>query len=134
MAKKFFYVCAGLLFMGLLSWRITNMASAQTSGSPFVAIVDKGGAGAYMAIDARGAVYVTQDFGSTWTFRSLIGGTSFTALAPEGTLGQVIALESSGWVWFTDDDGATWTKKGCVGLEPVPVTSRSWGALKAETR
>ena len=74
MARRFFYVCAGL-FMLVCAYAIgARKAVAQAPQTPIVAIA--GGAGQYMAVTGDGYAYLSVDGGMSWTARTnvLSGG------------------------------------------------------------
>jgi len=69
MARKFFYVCAGLLCLAIAFQMGVKSAGAQ-AGSGFVGIsADTGLSHTYLALEANGQVYETTNQGTTWTYR-----------------------------------------------------------------
>lgn len=79
MARRFFYIAAGMLMLALSYHFGFSTASAQAPGNPIVGIAADGAQlGHYMVVTANGDVYVTNsDALSNWIPRvnALSGGT-----------------------------------------------------------
>ena len=88
-AKRFFYVCAGLLCLALAYHLGAKSAGAQAPGNPVVGIT---GSSSYIAaVTSNGDVYLSSnDWGDgPWSFRSNIFNSATPAAQP--TWGQVKA-------------------------------------------
>jgi len=76
MARKFFYVCAGMLMLALAYHFGASTAVAQAPGNPVVALIGpyQGAPFASAAITANGDVYSTSisTLDNGWTFRGNI--------------------------------------------------------------
>ena len=88
MAKKFFYVCAGLILLALTYQLGARSATAQAPGNPIVGVAGNQAAGYYLAVAANGDCFATPDWGQHWNRYSNIFGSGPTATAPQ-TWGQV---------------------------------------------
>lgn len=66
MARKFFYVCAGMLMLALSYHFGFTTASAQAPGNPVVAIAHASGSTNVIAVTSGGDAYTTPDYGVTW--------------------------------------------------------------------
>ena len=84
MARKFFYVCAGMLMLALSYHFGASTATAQASGNLVVAVTNfaqPAEAHSFLAVTASGDAYVTSSNGNTWVFSgNLFGGAPTPAL------------------------------------------------------
>jgi len=138
MARKFFYVCAGMFLLALAyQLRVTN-ARGQAAGV-VVAVFDPG-LGSYV-VDASGAVYFTL-YGSNlapaphWSFRGTISSSSpIVHIEGAGTTstGQDVehAFASNGDFFVSSDGGRTWSRHGNAFGAATPTAQQSWGQLKS---
>ena len=90
MAKKFFYVCAGLFLLALTYHLGARSATAQSSGNPVVSLSAVYFAEPLMwAVTSNGDVYADNGSqGLTWVRRGNVFGNAPTA-AQSATWGQV---------------------------------------------
>ena len=72
MARKFFYICAGMLLLALSFHIGASMATAQSAGNPAVALANEGTGGYMLALTANGDLYRAQGFTRTYSFE-LVG-------------------------------------------------------------
>lgn len=80
MARKFFYVCAGLLMLAAAYHLGAERAQAQTGGT-FVAMASSTANGYLLTLTATGDVYASTDgTGNTWHFvRNIVAGGAVSA-------------------------------------------------------
>ena len=86
-ARRFFYVCAGLLCLAAAYALGAQTAGAQTGTRTIVSVC--GGAQTSLAMTGEGDAFVSYDFGATWGFRGNVFGGPTSA--EPSTLGQVKA-------------------------------------------
>lgn len=93
MAKKFFYVCAGLFLLAAAYAFGARSAGAQSPANPVVASIPNNGAYQAAVVTANGDVYTTSisalDHG--WTFRANVFGTGGPTSAEPETWGKIKA-------------------------------------------
>ena len=65
-AKRFFYVCAGLLCLALAYHFGAVTATAQAPGNPVVGVAGDVVPSNFMAVTANGDCYKTPNFGVNW--------------------------------------------------------------------
>lgn len=72
MAKKFFYVCGGLLMLALAYHFGATSATAQIAGRPTTALAYNGSTGQMVALSDLGDVYVSASGGNmtTWHYEA----------------------------------------------------------------
>lgn len=132
MARKFFYVCAGLLCLMLAYHLGARNATAQAGTGWFISGVGSGSA------------YVTTASGDVWRyvpgigwlndlgniFGAESGGRSIVSLIP----GEVVT--STGEVWFSSGGVpyGQWINAGVPPLGPTSAQQETWGALKGRYR
>jgi hypothetical protein len=93
-AKRFFYVCAGLLCLAVVYHLGARNAGAQSGGTIVAAIHNPNGQGSALALAGNGDVYEGQASGSIWTYR----GNVFAGPTPARgeTLGRLKARYREG--------------------------------------
>lgn len=88
MARKFFYVCAGMLMLALSYHFGAGTAVAQPPSNPVVGVATNS-AGSFLAMTAGGDAFFTPDFGQTWyRYGNCFAGTGPTPALHE-SWGQV---------------------------------------------
>lgn len=88
-AKRFFYVSAGILSLALAYHFGATTATAQAPGNPVVGVTAI--TGALYAVTASGDTYWTNTGGTTWTLRGNVFGGSPPTPATQESWGQVKA-------------------------------------------
>ena len=70
-----------------------------------------------------GGVYLSTDFGSTWSTVVFGGGASLNLVdvAVAGSGSRLSAVASGGYVWISADAGATWATEPPAGTTPAPT-------------
>ena len=131
MARKFFYVCAGILMLALSYHFGATAATAQAVGvdGPAIAWVDNSIDG---PIRVSGVVnrifYVLRNSGASVSIPDPIPGTA-RVIASDPACTAV--LLENGDV-YSRSGGPGWTLMGNLyGGGPVPALHESWGSLKA---
>jgi hypothetical protein len=138
MARKFFYICAGM-FLLALAYQLGVTNARGQAGGVVVAVTDPG-QGSYV-VDASGAVYFTL-YGSNlapaphWSLRGTISSSSpIVHIEGAGTTstGQDVehAFASNGDFFVSSDGGRTWSRHGNVFGAATPALHQSWGQLKS---
>lgn len=128
MAKRFFYVCAGL-FLLAGAYAMGARSSQADSGDPEWFI--EGGT-------APSGAYVVTASGEWWRYVPSVGWLNDVGNIFGGASGRTIvnlvpgaALTSTGEVWYGNQTGGTWTNAGSPPIGPTPTTQASWGQIKA---
>jgi len=88
MAKKFFYVCAGLFLLAFAYHFGASSAGAQAPGNPIVGVTTDGGGGVFIALTSNGDAYSSGDRAHTWYRVGNVFGNSPTSAATQ-SWGQV---------------------------------------------
>lgn len=138
MARKFFYVAAGMLMLAIAYQLGVTTARGQSIGT--LADVLDTGYGSY-AVTPSGAVYFSY-YGSLsapaprWSFRGTISSPS--PIMHIGDAGQEVsgsvtvhAFAQNGNFYVSLDDGRTWSLHGNVFSGATPALHESWGQLKS---
>jgi hypothetical protein len=133
MARKFFYVCAGVLMLVVAYQFGVTAAHGQAGGT--VTDAEDPGLGSYV-VTSSGAVYLS-------------GYTSYLAVAPHWSLvgtipesspivritsagdGIAHAFAENGNFYVSPDGGKTWSLHGNVFGGATPALHESWGSLKS---
>jgi len=141
MAKKFFYVCAGVLALALAIQLGARVASGQAGGM----LVTGGLAGTRGALSASGV----DASGNIW-LGNISGGITAGPIAPPKP-GRIVAVETNGVsnggqpgeivVLYEDGDVYLWAAgppwlfmTNILSNSPVSATQKSWGKVKADYR
>lgn len=124
MAKKFFYVCAGLMCLGLAFHLGAGTAHGQFATAD-ASMIDGNGAA---AVIGRQVSYF--GFGNAPVHIPEPVPGSSRVMACNYTL---VLLENGDAYEYMRDSGV-WVFRGTLGLGPTPTTQSSWGALKANSR
>ena len=66
MARKFFYICAGMLMLALSFYLGATTATAQAPGNPVVGIAPGTSSGYYVSVAANGDCYFSDTYGGLW--------------------------------------------------------------------
>ena len=141
MAKKFFYVCAGL-FLLLCTYHLGARRAQAQVGARFVAITQSNSYLSYglAAITDDDQLYETRDDVSWFPTFRLPGHPVGMMSTSSGR--QTYVLMDSGDLYFGDRDNnpsngkqVSWppVRIANVASGPVPANLESWGALKART-
>jgi hypothetical protein len=95
----------------------------ETTGAPagglFVGDMASDGSGRFVALQFNQSVFISDDFGATWTFDEVLTA-SPTTQDIEFLNGQYIVTATSSTVCFTSPDGETWTPR------TISATTRAW--------
>lgn len=140
MAKKFFYVCAGLFLLALSYHLGARMATAQSGGLAFFGSSSRSNTA--VAIYPNGDVYFSDPgwAGGAWTLGSnVFGGAANgrTVVQVDGGEGSTAAVASTGEIFHTSMGGglgAVWTNHGVPPGGATGAVPSSWGALKVRSR
>jgi hypothetical protein len=88
MAKRFFYVCAGLLCLTLVYHLGARSATAQAPGNPIVTMAAQNGG--WGVVTANGDFYISgSPNGGTWTLGSNVFGGSPTPTTTQESFGSL---------------------------------------------
>jgi hypothetical protein len=137
MARKFFYVCAGL-FLLALSYQL-GVTTAHGQAGATVADADDPGLGSY-AVTSSGAVYLSQygsilAIGPRWNLIGTIPTSSpivhIEHAGDSGGQSVAHAFAENGDFYVSADGGRTWSLHGNVFGSPTPALHESWGSLKS---
>ncbi len=142
MAKRFFYVCAGILMLALSYHFGASTAGAQAPGNPIVAAFSQpsGGTKELWAYSLNGDVFVSEDSGLSFSHRANVFGGSGTgkgvaaAFPNPNTTNEQWVYAADGSEYLTEDAGATYTLRADVFAGPTPVQPTTFGAIKARFR
>jgi len=132
MARKFFYVCAGLSLLAYSFHLGATSAHGQVGGIQIFVEGVNGGVPYVVTASGDQLRYVPgygwlSDAGNI--FGTASGGRTVASLVPQ------VALTSTGEVWYGQGIGsAPWVNAGAPPLGPTPVHSTTFGALKARYR
>ena len=127
MARKFFYVCAGIFLLALAYHLGAQSARAQGQ------VLEGPSASAFTASINRVLWYVTSD--GTHPVTPPIPGTSPVVATDGGpNTGQVVL--ANGDCYWKPANGTDWVLYGnlLAGSGPTPAKQGSWGQLKAKYR
>ena len=138
MARKFFYVCAGMLMLALAYHLGASTAHGQGAGS--VLDADDPGLGSYV-VTSSGRVYFAL-YGTNlapaprWTPKgTILSVAPIVRIQGAGTgptgIDVVHAFDADGNFYVSADGGATWVRRGNVFGAPTPALNSSWGQVKA---
>ncbi|MCC6650498.1 MAG: hypothetical protein IT348_05050 [Candidatus Eisenbacteria bacterium] len=141
MAKKFFYVCAGIFLLALSYHFGANTATAQGAGNSIVGGL-QGNAGVAVVTTDGDVIAVggsTGDVRSPWSFVSnVFAGTSVGT--PDNPVTGCWAGASGNFVVTARGDifqasglGGPWIHSN-VGSAPISTSKTTFGAVKAATR
>ena len=133
MARKFFYVCAGMFLLALSYHFGASSAGAQGSGLGLVCKLDGTDMyGTQSYCSPSGDIY--QYWNGHWAKTSnVFGGTPGARIVV--SYGSGVALASNGEVFTSELKGWTpWTSLGFPAGGPVPSLHESWGQVKARYR
>ena len=125
MARKFFYVCAGLLCLALAYHLGARSATGQTTAVIEGVSVSNDGLsaavnGSYIKFDANtGAVYVSYPL-------------PVTGHVLEASWSTVVY--ENGDVYVYQGSPGAWVLKGNLARGPTPAKAETWGSVKARYR
>jgi len=135
MAKKFFYVCAGLFLLALTYQLGARIAAAQAPSNPVAAM-----SGTYpnqWVVTANGNVYYWS--GSCWRqpdCRNVFGtpNASNPVVAMSGEYPNQWVVTANGDVYYWS--GSCWTQPSCRNVfgTPTASTPTTWGQVKSTYR
>jgi len=141
MVRKFFCICAGMLFLAIAYQLGATNAQGQSAGT--IASAHDTGLGSYV-VTPSGSVYFSfygtlQAPSPRWTLRGTIASVSpivHIGDAQTDNSGQVVvhAFAQNGDFFVSTDDGRTWSRHGNVFGAPTPALQESWGQLKSRYR
>jgi hypothetical protein len=135
MARKFFYVCAGMFLLALSYHLGASTATAQAPNNSVIAAYGwRDSEPAHYAAVVGRAVYVL-DAGTLYTFRATIPGTE-PVVAVGGdqanTVNNVCVVLANGDAYSAGNDDASWQYDGnVIGAGPTSAVRASWGQLKS---
>ena len=142
MAKKFFYVCAGLFVMALAFAAGASMVRAQSSGIVTSWVGQSGQSGAYVAVAVlgRSLVYSAQGavpgvLGSPASTPPVPGSAAIISVGVTARSDvPFMAMLETGEVYEYNNGSAQWSYAGGVLGAPTPATSATWGQVKDRYR
>ena len=79
MAKRFFYVCAGLFLLALTYHLVARSAGAQAPGNPIVGVAGTLTYGGCVVVLANGDTYVSNAASTFWTREANVFGDNPTS-------------------------------------------------------
>ena len=132
MAKRFFYVCGGILMLTFAYHLGASSARAQASGTVDAAIMFT-----YPVVNSSAAVV-----GRTFYYQSYVTGPPLPGTGKAVAIGQdnppvgtsfTVMLEN-GEMYHLASDHSAWTDYGNAIGPPLPVQATSFGALKVKYR
>jgi hypothetical protein len=143
MARKFFYICAGMFMLALCYEFGASTVGAQVGGGQIVGLSEAPESRMLLAITRDGQLYEL-GANSLWSpgvnvlseagvGGEVVGILSHPACFENGQCGSYV-ITSTGDVCFRPYDGATWVARGNVLGGPVPVLHQSWSQVKARYR
>ncbi|HXJ69440.1 MAG TPA: hypothetical protein VNM39_11080 [Verrucomicrobiae bacterium] len=134
MARKFFYVCMGLLCVCAALGVGFRAARAQNSGVRYFA----GVGGASAAVIGRTILVITNQGPTASPFPDAVPGSADIASVLVFNAGYVppstTVVLVNGDVYYRDGGAATWSFMGTYGGSPIPAREESWGQLKSRYR
>jgi|SRR6185503_7606158 len=135
MAKKFFYVCAGVLLLAL-SWHLgAQSAGAQTAGPITNAVFSTTLPQGILYVSDRVPWFATAAFPCSGSPQAgPVPGSSPIVHLDFGRSYYLLAVLENGDVFYTASAGGSWTLGGNLLCGPVPTDIESWGALKQRYR
>jgi len=133
-ARKFFYMCAGLLCLCVLLGFGFRAVRAQTANVGYFA----GTGGAAAAVVGRTIVIITNQGPNPIPFPEPVPGSADIASVliynPGNYPPSTTVVLTNGDVYNRDGPTATWALVGTFGGSPIPTKDESWGQLKARYR
>lgn len=134
MAKRFFYVCMGLLALVAAAGVGFGGARAQVGGPTYFA----GAGGASAAVVGRTILVITNQGPNPIPLPEPVPGSADIASVlvynPGHYPPSTTVVLTNGDVYNRDGPTATWVLVGTYGGSPIPTRSESWGQLKARYR
>lgn len=137
MAKKFFYVCAGLLLLALAYSFGASRAVAQGAGNPFVGIVS---AESFVTVITRsGDVYLRQGDGAFQQSVHVPGGSPVVSANNDGAAVNIWVICEDGSVYRNSayamlTMNSAWTLTGSIPGASTPTSTSTWGSVKVGQR
>ena len=102
-AKRFFFICAGLLCLAVAYHVGATSATAKVSGSRLVAMADRPSIGSSaVAVDQSGRIYLGHM--GQWTQSGTVPGTP-VAMWSRSNTGEVFFVLENGELWRLDANG-----------------------------
>jgi hypothetical protein len=138
MARKFFYVCAGMFLLALSYHLGASTATAQASGNPVVGGFQESGQTGVITANGDELEFLSSSGeAGTWIRAgNVFAGTSVSpvnnpvAAAWTGPIGDGVA--TAGGDVFHGHLGGVWTYQGnALSSVPTPTIRESWGQVKA---
>ncbi len=135
-AKRFLYVAAAIMCLGLAYHLGATNAQGQAGGVTVTAADMEGGGSAVVTSngDVYFGLYPSSGRGARWSRQGNIGANSVivSLSMPDGN--YVHALAANGNFYVSPDLGRNWAPMGNAFGSPVPTTPMSWGRLKESYR
>jgi hypothetical protein len=125
MARKFFYVCAGMLMLALSYYFGASTAGAQSGGAIECAGIANGEAAT--AVIGRYVYFMSRSEPVRLYATSPVPGTSPVIACDRG---MVVLENGEVWFWYSAG-GAEWGLVGSFSGGPVPALRETWGQVKA---
>jgi hypothetical protein len=131
MAKRFFYVCAGLFLLALSQHLVTKTAGAQ-AGDEIAAV----NGNSSLAISVNGLVFLTDDYLSGhWRLIGNVGVLSSRPIGIDSGGDYILITTYYGDTYRMSAAGGPATKIGNIfGSVATAATPSTWGNVKANYR